>query len=105
MAVVEPRAAVRHPVHADRRQRAQRRHSAFNVIIMPSGNVASLGKGEGLKRWVEGGGVLITFGGATGWATREDVGFTSARRVQCEAKKDLKAAPAKVAPVDSLSRS
>lgn len=76
--------------------------SAFNVIIMPSGNVGTLGKGEGLKRWVEGGGVLITFGGSTGWATREDVGLTSARRVLCEPKKDLKAAPAKVAPLDSL---
>jgi hypothetical protein len=76
--------------------------SAFNVIIMPSGNVPTLGRGEGLKRWVESGGVLITFGGATGWATREDVGLTSARRVQCEPKKDLKAAPAKVAPLDSL---
>ncbi len=77
--------------------------SAFNVIIMPSGNVGTLGRGEGLKRWVESGGVLITFAGATGWATREDVGLSTARRVQCEEKKDLKPAPAAVAPIDSLS--
>ena len=76
--------------------------SAFNVIIIPSGNPGRLGKGEGLKRWVEGGGALITFGGATGWVTREDVGMTSVRRIQCEEKKDLKPAPAAQAPLDSL---
>jgi len=76
--------------------------SAFNVIILPSGNVPSLGRGEALKRWVESGGVLITFGGATGWATREDVGMSSVRRIQCEARKDTKPAPASVAPVDTL---
>ncbi len=74
--------------------------SAFNVIIIPSGGVQ--GNGAALKRWVEGGGALITFGGATGWATREDVGLTSVRRIQCEPKKDLKPAPAAKAPVDSL---
>lgn len=76
--------------------------ASFNVIIIPSGNLGRLGKGEGLKRWVEGGGVLITFGGATSWVTREDVGMTSVRRIQCEEKKDYKAAPAAVAPLDSL---
>jgi len=75
---------------------------AFNVIIIPNGNVSRLGKGEALKRWVEGGGALITFGGATSWATREDVGMTSVRRIQCEEKKDYKAAPATLAPFDSL---
>lgn len=74
--------------------------SAFNVIIIPSGGVS--GNGAALKRWVEGGGALITFGGATSWATREDVGLTSARRIQCEEKKDLKPAPATKAPIDSL---
>lgn len=75
--------------------------SAFNVIIIPSG-FPNLGNGANLKRWVEGGGVLITMGGATGWATREEVGMTSVRRIQCEEKKDLKPAPAKVAPLDSV---
>ena len=76
--------------------------SAFNVIIIPSGNVGRLGKGESLKRWVEGGGALVTFGGATSWVTREDVGMTSVRRIVCEEKKDLKAARADTAPIDSL---
>jgi len=74
--------------------------SAFNVIIVPSGGVT--GTGAALKRWVEGGGALITFGGATAWATREDVGLTTARRIVCEPKKDVKPAPAARAPVDSL---
>ena len=76
--------------------------SAFNVIVLPSGNFDRLGKGKNLKRWVESGGALVTFGGATGWATREDVGLTSVRRVVCEEKKDLKAARADTAPIDSL---
>lgn len=76
--------------------------SAFNVIIIPSGNVGRLGKGEALKSWVQGGGSLITFGGATGWATREDVGLTTVRRITCEAKKDAKAGPATLAPLDSV---
>ena len=74
--------------------------SAFNVILIPSGSVG--GNGVALKRWVEGGGALITFGGATQWATREDVGLTSVRRIVCEPKKDLKPAPATKAPIDSL---
>ena len=74
--------------------------SAFNVIIIPNGSVN--GNGAGLKRWVEGGGALITFGNATAWATREDVGLTSARRIICEAKRDAKPAPAARAPIDSL---
>jgi hypothetical protein len=76
--------------------------SAFNVIIVPSGGLGALGTGANLKRWVEGGGALVTFGGATQWATREDVGLTSVRRIQCEEKKDLKPAPADTAPLDSI---
>jgi hypothetical protein len=76
--------------------------SAFNVVLVPSGSLGRLGKGEGLKRWVEGGGTLITFGSATAWATREDVGMTSVRRIECEEKKDLKPAPSTEAPLDSV---
>jgi hypothetical protein len=76
--------------------------SAFNVILIPSGTPAGLGTGAGLKRWVEGGGALITFGGATVWATREDVGMSSVRRILCEEKKDYKPAPAAKAPADSV---
>lgn len=76
--------------------------SAFNVIIIPNGNVMRLGNGAALKRWVEGGGSLITFGGATNWVAREEVGMTSVRRIQCEEQKDYKAARATQAPLDSL---
>ena len=73
----------------------------FNAIIVPSGNLGRLGTGANLKRWVENGGALVTFAGATQWATREDVGLTSVRRIQCEEKKDFKSAPATEAPLDS----
>ncbi len=75
--------------------------SAYSAILVPSGNLGSLGTGANLKRWVEGGGALVTFGAATSWATREDVGLTSMRRIQCEAS-SAKPAPAKEAPLDSL---
>ena len=72
--------------------------SAFTGIIIPSGGVQ--GNGANLKRWVENGGALVTFGGATSWATREDVGLTSARRITCT---DKKAEPTRstAAPLDS----
>jgi hypothetical protein len=72
--------------------------SAYTAIIIPSGNVP--GNGANLKRWVEAGGALVTFGGATSWATREEVGFTSVRRIQCA---DRKAEPVRstAAPLDS----
>jgi hypothetical protein len=76
--------------------------SAFNVILVPSGNLGRLGRGEALKRWVEAGGTLITFGGATRWATREDVGLTTVRAITCPASREAKSAPAPLAPVDSL---
>ena len=76
--------------------------SAFNVILVPSGSLGRLGRGDALKRWVEGGGTLITFGGATRWATREDVGLTTVRAITCGSGRDGKSAPAPLAPVDSL---
>jgi hypothetical protein len=74
--------------------------SAFNVIIVPSGGL-SIGTGANLKRWVENGGALVTFGGATRWATREDVGLTSVRRIVCEERKDPDPVRATKAPLDS----
>jgi hypothetical protein len=59
----------------------------LNVIIIPTGSPgeigARLGKGgtDALKAWVERGGTLITMGGASAWAAREDVGLTTARAV------------------------
>ena len=61
--------------------------SAYNVIIVPdaSGGALSsrLGKAgaDRLRDWARAGGTLITMGGATGWAAREDVNLTSARAV------------------------
>ena len=72
--------------------------SAYTAIIIPSGGVQ--GNGAGLKRWVENGGALVTFGAATSWATREDVGLTSARRIECESKK-AEPTRASLAPLDS----
>ncbi len=74
--------------------------SAFNVIIVPSGGL-SIGTGANLKRWVENGGALITFGGATRWATREDVGLSSVRSIVCEERKDPEPTRAAKAPLDS----
>ncbi|HEY5491949.1 MAG TPA: M14 family zinc carboxypeptidase [Gemmatimonadaceae bacterium] len=64
--------------------------SAFNVIIIPDGNAGTLGKGAGLKAWVEKGGTLITMGGSTSWAAREDVGMTTARILTGDDAKDEK---------------
>jgi hypothetical protein len=58
-----------------------------NVLVMPHGSpgriASQLGKGgtDAIKAWVERGGTLITMGGASAWAAREDVGLTSARAV------------------------
>lgn len=75
--------------------------SAYNAILVPSGNLGSLGNGANLKRWVEGGGALVTFGAATSWATREDAGLTSVRRIPC-AEKKIEPGRATEAPLDSL---
>jgi hypothetical protein len=76
--------------------------SAFNAIIVPSGNLGALGNGASLKRWVEGGGVLVTFGGATQWATGEEVGLTTVRRIRCEDPRDAAPGRAPEAPLDSI---
>lgn len=56
----------------------------FNVLIIPEASAgvlsSRLGKGEALRAWVAAGGTLITYGGASDWAAREDVELTSARR-------------------------
>ena len=58
--------------------------SRFNVLIIPEASAGvltqRLGKGEALREWIAGGGTLITYGGASDWVAREDVGLTSARR-------------------------
>jgi hypothetical protein len=59
----------------------------FNVIIIPDASPGALNRIVGkagadrMREWVRGGGTLVTFGGATAWAAREDVNLTSARAV------------------------
>jgi hypothetical protein len=66
----------------------------FNVIIIPDAASGTLNRllGDGgatrVRDWVRSGGTLITFGGATEWAARENVNLTSARIVGADAKPD-----------------
>ena len=59
----------------------------FNVIIIPDASPGALGQRLGkegadrLRDWARAGGTLITMGGATAWAARENVNLTSARAV------------------------
>jgi hypothetical protein len=80
--------------------------SRYNVIIIPPGSSAAinakLGRGAGLKSWVQSGGTLIAMGGAAGWAARDSVAFTTARAVQPEEKKDDKPTPAAVVASDTI---
>ena len=68
--------------------------SRFNVIIVPdasSGGLHRILGADGATRirdWVRTGGTLVTFGGASEWAARENVNLTSARMVGADAKPD-----------------
>lgn len=68
--------------------------SQFNVIIIPDASSGTLNRllgndgGTRVKDWVRNGGTLITMGGATAWAARENVNLTSARAVGADAKPD-----------------
>ncbi|HEX5830172.1 MAG TPA: hypothetical protein VFY16_04265, partial [Gemmatimonadaceae bacterium] len=58
-----------------------------DAIVIPDASAGALATRLGkdgadrLRRWVRDGGTLVTMGGATAWAAREDVNLTSARRV------------------------
>jgi hypothetical protein len=75
--------------------------SKFNVILIPDASPGALAdrldkdKVDRLRGWVRSGGTLITMGGATAWAAREDVALTSARRVGADAKADSGKGPPK----------
>ncbi len=79
--------------------------SRYNVIIVPSASAGALttrlGKGDGLRSWVQGGGTLVMMGGAAAWAARETVALTSARAVQAESTSSDKPAPAATLATDS----
>ncbi len=64
--------------------------SAFNVILLPTGNPGRLGKAANLRAWIEKGGTLITMGDATEWAAGETANLTSARAVGSDDKKEGK---------------
>jgi len=76
--------------------------SAFNVIIVPDGGVNALGKGAGLKTWIERGGTLITMGRATSWAAGEQTGLTTARILADSSKDDKKKDEAPAPASDTL---
>jgi hypothetical protein len=66
--------------------------SRLDVVVIPDayGVGDRVGKDavDRLKAWVRAGGTLVTMGGASAWAAREDVGLTTARRVGDDAKPD-----------------
>ena len=72
--------------------------SRFNVIVIPDGSAGTLNRllgNDGATRiedWVRAGGTLVTFGGASAWAARENVGLTTSRSVGADAKPDTSAA-------------
>ena len=80
----------------------------FNVIIMPDASSGTLQRLLGdagatrVKDWVRAGGTLITFGGATAWAARDNVSLTSARMVGADAKPD--SAPSSKADTSAAAR-
>ena len=72
--------------------------SRFNVIVVPDGSASTLDRVLGnnaatrLRDWARAGGTLVTFGGASAWAARENVNLTSSRIVGADAKPDSAAA-------------
>ena len=66
----------------------------FNVILMPDASSGALNRILGadgatrLRDWVRGGGTLVTMGGSSAWAARENVNLTSSRVVGADAKPD-----------------
>jgi hypothetical protein len=72
--------------------------SQFNVIIIPDASSGTLNRILGtdgatrIRSWAQTGGTLITMGGASAWAARENVNLTSARALGPDVKPDTAAA-------------
>jgi len=76
--------------------------SNYHVLILPSGNYeGTFGKGDAdnIKQWVKRGGVLITFGSATKFATEHDIALLDVKRER--AYKDNKEAKLKPSKADT----
>jgi hypothetical protein len=75
--------------------------SRVNVIIIPDASPGVLNRvvakagADRLRDWVRNGGTLVTFGGASAWAAREDINLTTARAVGVDAKPDSAGGAAK----------
>jgi hypothetical protein len=82
--------------------------SAYDVIVLPSGNYGSvIGSGmvERVQAWMRDGGTLITLAGASQWAADENVGLlatTSERRGGRPAGESPPAEPTPDQPIDFL---
>ncbi|MFL5562206.1 MAG: M14 family zinc carboxypeptidase [Gemmatimonadaceae bacterium] len=81
--------------------------SAFNVIIIPDASSGALNRTLGkdgadrLRSWMQAGGTLVTMGGASEWAARDNVNLTSARLVGAGAERDTTGIPS--ATVDTAA--
>jgi len=73
--------------------------AAFNVIIIPDASSGALNRTLGkegadrIRGWMQGGGTLITMGGASEWAARDNVNLTSSRLVGAGADRDTTGIP------------
>jgi hypothetical protein len=73
--------------------------SAFNVIIIPDASSGALNRTLGkdgadrIRAWLQGGGTLVTMGGASEWAARDNVNLTSSRLVGAGADRDTTGIP------------
>jgi hypothetical protein len=84
--------------------------SQFNVIVIPDASPGALNRilgkegADRIRAWAQTGGTLITMGGASAWAARENVNLTSARVVGADARPDTGAAtPAAARPTADTS--
>jgi hypothetical protein len=81
--------------------------SQFNVIIIPDASPGVLGARLGkegadrIREWARNGGTLITMGGASAWAARDNINLTSARRVGSDTTRDTTGIPRSPSADDS----